>query len=189
MSRGHRSTWRTRWGRRLRCLRLSWQTTSKSPWVFLPLFLGVAASFAWLLYSVHSAKFDRRSVYCLALNVYYEARGEPEAGQYAVAEVTMNRVAATRYPSEVCNVVYQQNWDARRKRMVGAFSWTELKRLPEPKGRQWARAREIAEEVYYRRHESLELAHATHYHAGYIKPRWSRDLKPVARIGNHVFYR
>ncbi|MCK4867057.1 MAG: cell wall hydrolase, partial [Alphaproteobacteria bacterium] len=30
---------------------------------------------------------------CLALNVYFEARGEPREGQVAVAHVVMNRVA------------------------------------------------------------------------------------------------
>src|SRR5262245_29861041 len=35
---------------------------------------------------------------CLAENVYYEARGEPMAGQYAVAEVTLNRLASPYYP-------------------------------------------------------------------------------------------
>ena len=155
----------------------------------MPLFFGVAASFGWALQSVHAAKVDHQSVRCLALNIYYEARGEPAAGQYAVAEVTMNRVAAPRYPARVCDVVYQQNWDPKRKRLVGAFSWTEFKQLPEPKGKEWAQALEIAEEVYYQRHEPLKLADATHYHADYIRPRWSRELQPVARIGNHIFYR
>ena len=35
---------------------------------------------------------------CLARNIYHEARGEPITGQYAVAEVTMNRVASRRFP-------------------------------------------------------------------------------------------
>ena len=29
---------------------------------------------------------------CLAMNIYHEARGEPEMGKLAVAAVTMNRV-------------------------------------------------------------------------------------------------
>lgn len=31
------------------------------------------------------------AVLCLALNVFHEARGEPETGQWAVAQVTINR--------------------------------------------------------------------------------------------------
>src|SRR5881227_4294028 len=67
---------------------------------------------------------------CLAQNVYFEARGEPVAGQYAVAEVTMNRKASGRYSDTVFGVVYQKNWDPIRKRYVGAFSWTEFDTLP-----------------------------------------------------------
>src|SRR5689334_1981047 len=39
-----------------------------------------------------------REIRCLAENVYYEARGESLNGQYAVAEVTMNRLRAPSYP-------------------------------------------------------------------------------------------
>ena len=42
---------------------------------------------------------------CLAENIYHEARGEPLAGQYAVAEVTMNRVRSREFPNSVCAVV------------------------------------------------------------------------------------
>ena len=38
-------------------------------------------------------------VLCLALNVYFEARGEDLASQYAVAEVTLNRVASLISPT------------------------------------------------------------------------------------------
>ena len=125
---------------------------------------------------------------CLARNVYYEARGEPEAGQYAVAEVTMNRKAAARYPESVCAVVYQKNWDALRKRYVGAFSWTEFSTLPAPSGADWQRARKIAQDVYDGRHAS-ELRGAMYFHATYIKPSWAKEKQRVARIGGLVFYR
>ena len=46
---------------------------------------------------------------CLALNMYFEARSEPIAGQIAVAEVTLNRVASPHYPNTVCEVVLQDN--------------------------------------------------------------------------------
>ena len=46
-------------------------------------------------------------VHCLALNIYFEARGEPEKGQHAVGHVVMNRVAHSRYPNSVCGVVHQ----------------------------------------------------------------------------------
>ena len=125
---------------------------------------------------------------CLARNVYFEARGEPPAGQYAVAEVTMNRKAAASYPSSVCEVVHQKNWDAIRKRYVAAFSWTELDDLPQPSGEDWERARKVAEEVYDgERPENLHGA--LYYHATRVKPSWAREKKLVARIGRHDFYK
>jgi N-acetylmuramoyl-L-alanine amidase len=115
---------------------------------------------------------------CLARNIYFEARGEPEAGQYAVAEVTMNRKASGIYPRTVCGVVYEKS----------AFSWTAYGVLPEPGGEAWRRAQEIAEEVYYGRHTPV-LNGALYFHATYVKPDWAAERRRIARIGNHIFYR
>jgi spore germination cell wall hydrolase CwlJ-like protein len=125
---------------------------------------------------------------CLAENVYHEARGEPLEGQYAVAEVTMNRVRSTRFPDSVCEVVHEKRWDVRRRRDVGAFSWTELERLRRPHGAAWQQAREVAVAVYDGAHPP-RVPNALHYHANYIKPSWARANRRVATIGSHVFYR
>jgi spore germination cell wall hydrolase CwlJ-like protein len=111
--------------------------------------------------------------------VYYEARGEPSAGQYAVAEVTMNRKGSPRYPNTVCEVVYQKE----------AFSWTELGVLEAPAGDAWLRAMQIAEDVYYQRRPPTLAPNVVHFHATYVRPDWSKDRQRVARIGRHVFYR
>jgi spore germination cell wall hydrolase CwlJ-like protein len=125
---------------------------------------------------------------CLAENVYYEARGEPLEGQYAVAEVTMNRVASSSFPKSVCEVVHEKRWDALRRRDVGAFSWTELDSLGEPHGGAWQQAREVAAAVYDGMHEPT-VPNALYYHAKYIKPSWAKPNRRVATIGSHVFYR
>jgi hypothetical protein len=44
---------------------------------------------------------------CLAENIYFEARGEPLDGQYAVAEVTLNRTRSDNFPHTVCGVVHE----------------------------------------------------------------------------------
>ena len=125
---------------------------------------------------------------CLALNIYHEARGEPIAGQYAVAEVTMNRVSSKRYPETICKVVYQKRWDSIRKRYVGAFSWTEIKPDREPDFQAWQQAKEIAAE--YVNNEAKPRVHgAIFYHARHIRPSWSHKRTEVARIGQHIFYK
>jgi len=125
---------------------------------------------------------------CLAENVYHEARGEPLEGQYAVAEVTMNRVGSASFPSSICDVVHEQRWDSLRGRYVGAFSWTELESLRRPRGAAWRQALEVATVVYDGAH-SPRVPTALYYHAKHIKPSWAKPSRRVATIGRHVFYR
>jgi N-acetylmuramoyl-L-alanine amidase len=122
-------------------------------------------------------EFHSRNLDCLARNVYYEARGESLTGQYAVAEVTMNRKAALGYPKTLCEVVYQKD----------AFSWTAMS-LDAPAGVSWQRAVQVAHDVYYGRRPA-ELHGVLHYHATYVQPHWSKEKERVATIGRHVFYR
>jgi len=153
--------------------------------------LGVALSAAFadrdrsraLLRETHENNLD-----CLARNVYFEARGEPLAGQYAVAEVTLNRRGTAGFPRTLCEVVYQKTWDPLRRRYVGAFSWTEFEGLPDPAGEPWDTAVEVAEAAYYRRHAPV-LKGALYFHATYIQPEWAPQKQRLARIGGHVFYR
>jgi N-acetylmuramoyl-L-alanine amidase len=180
-----------------RTLRLFWYRSDREMWVFVAIIVGLLTTFAVVLVGAVAYQEERRqrakevhrqNVACLARNIYYEARGEPVAGQYAVAEVTMNRKASRRFPRTVCEVVYQKNWDPIRKRHVGAFSWTEFDAVPEPVGDEWIRALAIAEAVYYRRHPPA-VNGALFYHGNYIKPSWAKEKRQVARIGRHIFYR
>ena len=124
---------------------------------------------------------------CLARNVYHEARGEPLTGQYAVAEVTLNRVDSRRFPDTVCEVVYEKRFDSRRNRLVGAFSWTEFDSVAEPRGIEWQRAKKAAMAIYDQQHEPA-IPGALFYHADSIEPRWAKTKTPVAKIGRHIFY-
>ena len=47
------------------------------------------------------------ALFCLALNVYHEAKNQSMIGQIAVAQVVMNRVYDERYPNTICEVVEQ----------------------------------------------------------------------------------
>jgi spore germination cell wall hydrolase CwlJ-like protein len=177
-------------------VRYAWQARDKGTLIFFALlWLPFAAfgGFARLAYLDHAerraASLRNADLTCLAENVYHEARGEPLAGQYAVAEVTLNRVASPFHPSSICEVVHQQAWDPRRRRYVGAFSWTEIKEtLGRPRGRAWRRAVEVAAAVYERR-AAPQLDGALFYHTTDIEPEWAKTKTPIATIGNHVFYR
>jgi N-acetylmuramoyl-L-alanine amidase len=125
---------------------------------------------------------------CLAENVYFEARGEPLAGQYAVAEVTLNRMRAQNFPHTVCAVVHEVRWDASRRRFVADFSWTELGALSPPDGPAWRQAMAVASASYDELHAPL-VPGALFYHATSVRPAWARTRRAVATIGNHIFYR
>ncbi len=123
---------------------------------------------------------------CLAEAIYFEARGEPGNGQRAVAQVVLNRVSDRRYPSTVCDVVFQNR--ERPNRCQFSFACDGR-----PEGiddvRAWKRAILIAGEALSGRYFDESVGAATHYHAASVEPVWSRELLQIAQIGAHVFYR
>lgn len=125
---------------------------------------------------------------CLAENVYFEARGEPLDGQYAVAEVTLNRMHSKYFPKTVCGVVHEQHWDPIRKRYVAHFSWTELGPMYPQDTAAWKQAMAVATATYDDTHQHV-VPGALFYHAVDIRPSWAKAKRAVATIGNHVFYR
>jgi spore germination cell wall hydrolase CwlJ-like protein len=58
-----------------------------------------------------------KQLLCMAKNIYYEAASESFEGKLAVAQVTMNRVNSKKFPSNVCDVVYQKTGSTYQ------FSW------------------------------------------------------------------
>jgi len=189
MREGARSMLHAEWLRGLsREVAYRWRTLEWGNLLFFTLLPVPVVTLAATAYLVFAENARQRDLTCLALNVYHEARGEPLDGQLAVAEVTMNRVASSRYPDTVCGVVYEKRWDRLRGRYVGAFSWTELEAFAEPDEKAWHRAREAAEKVYSERH-APSLEGALFYHSKRVRPSWARNKTPVARIGRHVFYR
>ncbi len=165
-----------------------WQLKDKTAYVLVSLFILVIVSVPLLSYQLVQYKKYQQEIKCLALNIFHEARSESEAGQLAVAGVTLNRVASKRYPDTVCEVVYQKRWDRIRKRYVSQFSWTEFDEPPKLKSKAWYRAWEIAEKAYQQK-DRIHLKGAIFYHARYIRPSWARKKKPIARIGSHIFYK
>ena len=129
--------------------------------------------------------FDARSRKCLSEAVYFEARSEPEDGQAAVAQVVLNRAASGLYPKDVCGVVYQN----RHRFKACQFSFAcEGKSLRITEQESWATAVRIANAVMDGRTYLSDVGGATHYHANYVRPGWSRRLKKMDTIGQHIFY-
>lgn len=131
-------------------------------------------------------------LYCLAQNVYYEARGSNLADQAAVADVVWNRVKDTRYPNTICDVVKQGEKDANgnMKRNRCQFSWYCDGKNDRPQNIDlWVKAQLLAYQMVYNEKYRGITEGATHYHATYVNPRWAKDLQLVGKIGAHIFYR
>lgn len=127
-----------------------------------------------------------RQFQCLAEGVYFEARGEPRQGQVAVAQVIMNRVNHEEFPDTICGVVYQnQTW---RNRCQFSFACDGVpERITEPAA--WAMAEDVSRQVLEGRDLIESITESTHYHAGYVRPRWAPRMIRLDRIGLHIFYK
>ena len=130
-------------------------------------------------------------VQCMALNVYYEARGSNLADKAAVADVVLNRVNDSRYPDTVCEVVKQGRKDSAGNmiRNQCQFSWYCDGKADNPKDQDaWIGAQHTAWKILKWGEFRGITEGATHYHATYAKPFWSKKLNRIARIGAHIFY-
>ncbi len=146
---------------------------------------------------------------CMALNIYYESRSDNLAGQYAVADVVLNRLHDDRYPNTVCEVVKQgptkESWKTKQDpdlseseriynpiRHKCQFSWYCDGKSDDPKDETgWVQAQYVAGAILYSDKYRGITEGATHYHATYVKPRWANDrgMNHIGRIGAHIFYR
>ncbi|MGH8908304.1 MAG: cell wall hydrolase [Egibacteraceae bacterium] len=119
---------------------------------------------------------------CLALNTYYEARGEEYAGQVAVGQVALRRAGLDF--RKVCREIYRP----------GQFTWTATRPQGSalPRGVAWQWALAAAEESLRwaaRPEEFSDYSNgATHFHAHYVKPRWAHSMVRVTVLGAHLFY-
>jgi len=122
---------------------------------------------------------------CLALNIFFEGRGEDLMGKVAIAEVTMNRVESPKHPNNICAVV----WDKKQ------FSWTHDGKHDDPTRFKakvdriaWRDSQLIAQMVIDNE-INLDVKGATHYHADYVEPYWAKHHTMLFKLGTHIFYK
>lgn len=114
----------------------------------------------------------KSALMCLALSIYYEGRGEPEIGQFSIAEVVMNR--ANERNLNICQVIKQPK----------QFSWVTTWNHKIPSGQDWNKSVNIAETVLNGK--------TTNYTGGALYFRHKSIKGRVASsivIGNHKFYK
>lgn len=120
---------------------------------------------------------------CLTEAIYFESRGESLQGQFAVAEVILNRRDSGLYPASVCGVVRQAGGGSCQFSYTCNGSSTQMRD---------GYSREVAGRI-----ASLMLsgaprnltAGATHFHTRGVSPSWSKRFARTTSIGSHLFYR
>lgn len=111
----------------------------------------------------------------LTLNVYHEARSEPQIGQIAVALVTMNRAKEKHLPIKA---VVQEPYQ---------FSWTSQKHSYLPDDPE--AFMECMKSVYLALQADDFTDGATHYHLDSVNPYWSSQYTFLHQYGSHKFYK
>jgi spore germination cell wall hydrolase CwlJ-like protein len=123
-----------------------------------------------------------KQLLCMAKNIYYEAASESFEGKLAVAQVTMNRVNSKKFPSNVCDVVYQKTGSTYQ------FSWVGENVSTVKNKYAWEECLIVARKALTEKHlhDTIYKTKSMYYHNTSVNPAWK--LKYVAKIGNHLFY-
>jgi spore germination cell wall hydrolase CwlJ-like protein len=128
----------------------------------------------------HQVKTEKAEVTCMAQALYYEARGEGQSGQEAVAEVILQRVRSGGHPGTICGVVREPR----------QFSFlTDGSTLRELDADAWQSAKQLAARIVRGELVTSLTRRALYYHQVDIQPAWASEMVRTVKIGNHVFYR
>jgi hypothetical protein len=135
-------------------------------------------------------KHAKEETLCLAQALYHEARGESETGQWAVANIIINRAFSKKYPKTLCGVIYQ-NADNGRYKCQFTFACDGRSDMGSEK-RAWNQAVRMAQAAYQEfrvgKRPGVVPDNALYYHTTAVSPKWSHTFRRVAAIGAHVFY-
>jgi spore germination cell wall hydrolase CwlJ-like protein len=116
---------------------------------------------------------------CLAQAIYYEARGESEQGQQAVAEVILHRARSGNHPKSLCGVVYEPH----------QFSFVEdgstLRKVDDD---AWKAADRLAARIMHGGLVTSFTRNAMFYHNADVQPAWTAKMVRTTQIGRHIFY-
>lgn len=114
------------------------------------------------------------TLFCLAMTVYHESRGEPILAQQTVAHIVLNR--ADNQDKEVCDVIKEPY----------QFSWVKNGKGPKIKEYEaWVNSLVIAQEAIERTKD--KTGGANHFWKAGYNPSWSDRCVWKKRIKNTVY--
>ena len=126
------------------------------------------------VFPMAAQKIDKETL-CLAKNIFFEAGNQGIEGKMAVAWVTHNRKTHPNYPKTYCKVVYQPY----------QFAWTRQKHKKVVHDWRWQDSLFVAQN--FRITKDVTKG-SIFFHEASIRPDWSRKVKRVVKIQDHIFY-
>ena len=145
------------------------------------------------------------NLYCLALNSYWEARGEKVDAKLATAQVVMNRVDNEAYPNDACSVNTQgperESWKTRQipdlepeqrvyypVRNKCQFSWYCDGKSDSVSNMDGWEDSILAAYLVYSGLGEDKVNGATHYYAHkQVTPSWSTSMTVTVKLGGHTY--
>lgn len=122
------------------------------------------------------SEVDIQQFLCLAMNIYYEARGSTLDDQYAVALVTVNRTNHASWAGSICDIV----WEHKQ------FSWTlDLYKIRSRES--WLISQVVAYGVMMGQVPDITLGATNYYQPDYADPKWGECATVVRKIGAHRY--
>ena len=128
------------------------------------------------------------AIFCMALNIYHEARSETQKGQAAVAYTVLNR--AQYRPEKICDVILdheQFSWTNRLYKAPKAdrdMIYDQLRPTDMP---AWYEAKRVAQLAIIGKIPN-PIGKADHYfNPKKANPVWAKEMVHVADIGGHRF--
>ena len=147
-------------------------------------------------------------LYCLAINSYWEARGESLEEKLAIAQVVMNRVESDHYPDGICGVVTEgpirESWKTRQHTDLPdenriyypvknkcQFSWYCDGRSDIIYNFDGWEDSVIAALLAYLEYGEDKVDGATHYfaHNKINKPSWAKSMVVTVKLNGHTYLR
>lgn len=121
---------------------------------------------------------------CLALAMYWEARGGGREAMVAVGWVVLNRMKNPEFPDRACAVVRQGGEEPPCQ-----FSYWCDGKVDTPQNDEiWSIARDLAVQML-KKPPPDPTGGALYFHSVDIAIPWKVHRQRTARIGGHIFYR
>jgi spore germination cell wall hydrolase CwlJ-like protein len=151
--------------------------------------------------SPEMTKEEAKQRHCLAEAILFEAGNQPFVGKIAVGEVIMNRVKSKKYPNTICAVVHQGKhnrwWKRKHNKVVPIRNKCQFSYYCDGRSdrtNRWARTKTwqdvLNATIYLSTLPNISVTNgATHYHASYVTPAWSKYLRSTVQIQDHIFYK